>query len=137
MQDGPSGCDLACGVVWLRFRMLRRYLAYRPGEVSRVYRLLGSAAEGSPGHGPAHLLLQSAAEIGFRWDPEELAWDRPGLPLLSKLSGPFQHFRAAVLGAWRDKVSADLCVGKGFRGGPWLDIDGTLQPLNSDHVRER
>ena len=58
--------------------MLRRYLAYRPGEVSRVYRLLSSAAEGSPGHGPAHLLIQSAAEVGFRWDPEELAWDRPG-----------------------------------------------------------
>ena len=30
-----------------------------------------------------------------------------------------------------------FCAGKGFRGGPWLDIDGTLQLLNSDHVRER
>ena len=28
------------------------------------------------------------AEIGFRRDPEELAWDRLGLPLLSYLSGP-------------------------------------------------
>ena len=100
--------------------MLRRYLACRPGEVSRVYRLLESAAEGSPGHGPAHLLVQSAAEIGFRWDPGELAWDRPGLPLLSNLSGPIQHFRAAILGAWRNKVSADLCARKGFRGGPLL-----------------
>ena len=106
-------------------------------EVSRVYRLLERAAEGSPGHGPVHLLLQSAAVIGLRWDPEELAWDRPGLPLLSNLSGPIQHFRAAILGAWRSKVSADLCVSKGFRGGPSLDIDGTLQLLNSDHVRER
>ena len=70
----PSGCDPAFCVVWFRFRMLRRYLASRPGEVCRVYRLLGSAAEGSPGHGPAHLHIQSAAEIGFRWDPEELAW---------------------------------------------------------------
>ena len=137
LLDGPSGCDPAFCVVWFRFRMLRRYLAYRPGEVSSVYRLLESAAEGSPGHGPVHLLLQSAAVIGFRWDPEELAWDRPGLPLLSNLSGPFQHFRAAILGAWRDKVSADLCARKGFRGGPSLDIDGTLQLLNSDHVRER
>ena len=137
LLDGPSGCDPAFCVVWFRFRMLRRFLAYRPGEVSRVYRLLESAAEGSPGHGPAHLLIRSAAEIGFRWDPEELAWDRPGLPLLSNLSGPIQHLRAAILGARRDKVSADLCARKGFRGGPSLDIDGTLQLLNSDHVRER
>ena len=59
------------------------------------------------------------------------------MPLLSNLSGPLQHFRAAILGAWRDKVSADLCARKGFRGGPSLDTDGTLQLLNSDHVRER
>ena len=31
----------------------------------------------------------------------------------------------------------DLCARKGFRGGPWLDIDCTVQVLNSDHVRER
>ena len=41
------------------------------------------------------------------------------------LAGPVQHFRAAVLEAWRKKVSADLCAWKGFRGG-------TLR-----HVRER
>ena len=51
LLDDPSGCDPAFCVVWFRFRMLRRYLACRPGEVSRVYRLLESAAEGSPGHG--------------------------------------------------------------------------------------
>ena len=66
-----------------------------------------------------------------------MAWGWPGLPLMSNLSGPFQHFRAAILGAWRDAVSADLFVRKGFRGGPLFDIDGTLQLLNSDHVRER
>ena len=31
----------------------------------------------------------------------------------------------------------DLCARKGFRGGPFLGISGTLQLLNSDHVRER
>ena len=36
-------------------------------------------------------VLLGTAVIGFR--PEELAWDRPGLPLLSNLSGPIQHFR--------------------------------------------
>ena len=117
--------------------MLRGYLAYRPGEVFRVYRSLERSAGGCPGHGPVHLLLQSASTIGFHWDSLELAWSRPGLPLLSNLSGPFQHFRAAVLGAWRDTVSAQLCTRKGFRGGPLFDIDGTLQLLNSDHVRER
>ena len=137
LLDGPAGCDPAFCVVWFRFRMLRRYLAYRPGEVFRVYRLLERSADGCPGHGPVHLPLQSAAAIGFHWDSLELAWGRPGLPLLSNLSGPVQHFRAAILGAWRDTVSADLCARKGFRGGPLFDIDGTLQLLNSDHVRER
>ena len=47
------------------------------------------------------------------------------------------HFRATTLEAWRGKVTADLCVRKGFRGGPWLDIDRTLQLPNSGHVRER
>ena len=35
------------------------------------------------------------------------------------------------------QLSADLCARKGFRGGPSLDIDGTLQLFNSDRVRER
>ena len=53
LLDGPSGCDPAFCVVWFRFRMLRRYLAYIPGEVFRIFRLLGHAADGCPGHGPA------------------------------------------------------------------------------------
>ena len=28
LLDGPSGCDPAFCVVWFRFRMMRRYLAY-------------------------------------------------------------------------------------------------------------
>ena len=78
LLDGPSGCDPAFCVVWFRFRMLRRYLAYHPGEVFRVYRLLERSAGGCPGHGPVHLLLQSASAIGFHWDSLELAWSRPG-----------------------------------------------------------
>ena len=60
----------------------------------------------------------SAAEIGFVWDSHSLAWVRPGLPLLSNLAGPIQHFRAAILDAWRNKVASDLCRRQGFRGGP-------------------
>ena len=60
-----------------------------------------------------------------------------GLPPLSNLAGPVQHFKGAILEAWRDKVSSDLCCRKGFRGGPLLDIHGSLQLLTTSHVRER
>ena len=36
LLSGPTGCDPAFCVVRLRFRMLRRFLAYGPGEVPRV-----------------------------------------------------------------------------------------------------
>ena len=44
---------------------------------------------------------------------------------------------STVLDAWRDKVTAALCDREGFGGGPLLDVAGTLQLLNSAHVRER
>ena len=69
LMDGPSGCDPAYCVVWFRFRMLRRSLALWPSEVGRENRLLEVASEGCPGHGPVHLLVASASEIGFQWDP--------------------------------------------------------------------
>ena len=59
------------------------------------------------------------------------------MPPLSNLAGPVQHFKDVVLEAWRDKVSVDLCGRKGFRGGPLLDVHGSLQLLTSSHVRER
>ena len=137
LLDGPTGCAPAFCVVWFRFRLLRKSLALWPVDVRRVYRLLEMVGEGAPSHGPIHLLSASAAEIGFRWDSDALAWSRPGLPLLSNLVGPIQHFKAALLDAWRNKVAADLCGRKDFRGGPLLDIHGSLQLLNSSHVRER
>ena len=135
LLDGPTGCDPAFCVVWCRFRLLRRYLWL--AEVGRVYRLLEMVGEGGPDHGPIHLLVSTAVEIGFRWNPDALAWSRPGLPLLSNLAGPLQHFKAAILDAWRNKAAADLCGREGFRDGPLLDIPGSLQLLNSSHVRER
>ena len=60
-----------------------------------------------------------------------IGWSRPGVPLLSNLADPVQHFKAAVLDVWRNKVAADLC------GRPFLDVFGQLQLLNSSHVRER
>ena len=76
-----------------------------------------------------HLLTSSAAEIGFRWNPDALAWVRPGLPSLSNLAGPIQHFRCVFLDAWRNRVAADLCGRKGFRGGPLLDVHGYYSSL--------
>ena len=93
LLDGPSGCDPVLCVVWFRFRLLRRYLALWPAEVGRVYRLLEMVGNGCPGHGPIHLLCSSAARIGFWWNPVVLAWERPGLPVLSHIAGPIQHFK--------------------------------------------
>ena len=67
LLDGPVGVDPACHIIWARFSMLRRYLAYWPGEVPRVYRMWDLIASGARGHGPIHLLLASAAQIGFAW----------------------------------------------------------------------
>ena len=68
-----TGCDPAFCVVWYRFRLLRRYLALWPAEIGRVYHLLEMVGDGCPGHGPIHLLLAIAAEIGFRWNPDALS----------------------------------------------------------------
>ena len=66
-----------------------------------------------------------------------MGWTRPELLFLGNLAGPVQHFRAAMLRAWRNKVAADLFGREGFRGGPMLDVHGSLQLLNSSHARER
>ena len=116
---------------------MSRYLALGPSQVGRAYRLLVMVGKGSAGHGPIHLLSASAAEIVFRWDPLALSWPRPGLPLLSNLAGPIEHLKAAILDAWRIKVSADLCGRGGFRCGPLLDVHGSSQFLYSFHVRVR
>ena len=62
--------------------------------------------------------MESAAEIGFVCSPDVVVWVREGLPVLSKLASPIQHFWSAVLEGWRGKVSADLCARKVFVGVP-------------------
>ena len=78
--------------------MMRRYLAYCPDEEPRVFRMLDLISRGAHGHGPVHLLLVSAAEIGFAWDGEEKGWVRVSLPPLRMMAGPVQHFRTAIIG---------------------------------------
>ena len=137
LLDGPWGSDPAFFIIWNRFRQLRRYLAYRPDDEARIFRLLDYASAGSPGHGPIHLLIQSADDLGFLWDSEQAGWIRPGLPPLRMMTGPIQHFRSAIWQAWQHKVATDLCKRKGFRGGFGVDIYGSHLLLVSSHFRER
>ena len=116
LLDGPDGCDPAYFVVWSRFRMLRRYIAYRPSEAERIYRMLAAISTGVRGHGPIHLLLSSAAKIGFVWNPDSCSWTRPGLGPLHLISSPWQVFKFSILQAWQNCVFADLCKRAGFSG---------------------
>ena len=81
LLDGSAGSDPGVRVVWCRFRMLRRHMAYNSSvhELAWVYSLLRVVAAGAPGHGPVHLLLSSAASLGFSWDPDLCVWLRPGV----------------------------------------------------------
>ena len=106
LLGGPVGVDPAFYIVWTRFRPVRRYLAHRPLEVSRIYRMLDSIAHGAPGHSLVHLLLISAAEIGFAWDGEQQGWIRAALPPPS--------------GCWRGPFQ--LAEREGFQGAQFLDI---------------
>ena len=60
--------------------------------------MLDLISRGAQGHGPVHLLLISAAELGFAWDGDEQGWVRVSLPPLRMMAGPIQHFRTAILG---------------------------------------
>ena len=114
LLDGPVGLDPAFHIVWARFRMMRRCLAYCPEEESRIFRMLDLISLGAQGHGPVHLLLLSAAELGFAWDGAEKGWVRVSLPPLRMMTGPVQHFFSSILDAWRFSVFAKLSERKGF-----------------------
>ena len=72
--DGPVGIYPAIRIVWARFCMMRRYPAYRPEEEPHIFRMLDLTSRGAQGHGPVHLLLISAAELGFAWDGGGDGW---------------------------------------------------------------
>ena len=91
LLDGPFDVDPAFYVIWSRFRMMRRFLAYCPEEEPRIFRMLDLISRGAQGHGPVHLLLTSAAELGFAWDADEQGWIRVSLPPLRMMAGPIQH----------------------------------------------
>ena len=116
---------------------MRRFLAYCPEKEPRIFRLLDLISRRDQGHGPVHLLLISAAELGFAWDGDEKGWVRVSLPLLRMMAGPVQHFRSAILDAWRFQVFARLSERKVFWGCEFADFQGSLQLLTSSHLRER
>ena len=53
------------------------------------------------------------------------------------MTGPVQHFRSAILDAWRFHVFAKLSEQQGFWGVEFADFQGSLQLLTSSHLRER
>ena len=61
--------------------MMRRFLAYCPEEEPGIFRMLDLISRGAQGHGPVHLLLISATELGFAWDGNEhVGFGFPSLP---------------------------------------------------------
>ena len=115
LLDGLVDVDPAFYVVWSRFRMMRRFfLPIVLEEEPRIFRMLDLISRGAQGHGPVHLLLISAAELGFAWDGDEKGWVRVSLPPLRMMTGLIQHFRTAILEAWHFHVFPRLSERKGF-----------------------
>ena len=130
LLDGPVDVDPAFYVIWSRFRMMRRFLAYCPEEEPRIFRMLDLISRSAQGHGPA-------AELGFAWDGNENGWVRVSLPPLRMMTGPIQHYRSAILEAWHCRVFARLSERKGFWCVDFADLKGSLQLLTSSHLRDR
>ena len=138
LLDGPVGVDRAFHIVWSRFRMMRKYLAYGPDEEPRIFKRLDLISRGSQGHGPVHLRLISAVELGFAWMGRgKGGFGSPSLPPLRMTTGPVQHFYSSILDACRLTVFAKLSGRKGFFGSEYSDFQGSLQLLTSSHPWER
>ena len=74
LLDGPVCVGPAFHIIWTSFRTMRWYLAQWPEEVPHIFRMLDRIAHGAEGHGQVHLLLVSAAELGFAWDGGQRGW---------------------------------------------------------------
>ena len=69
-----------------------------------MYRLIDSAADGCPGHGPAHLLVESAAKVGFQWDSRQL--------------GPYSAFSGCGFGGLEEQGVRRLVFQEGLSRRP-------------------
>ena len=90
LLDGPAGEDPAFNIIRGMFRTMRRYLACRPEEVLRTFRMLDLIAHCAEGH-----FLLISAELGFAWDGGE-GWVRAAL-LPLRIRGLSNTFRALFL----------------------------------------
>ena len=89
LLDGPVGVDPSFHTVWAGFRTVRRYLRTVLRRSPGFFRMLDLISWVAQGHGPVHLLLTTAYEVGFAWDGDEKGWVRTCLPRLGMMSGPF------------------------------------------------
>ena len=154
LLDGPVGVDPAFHNIWSRFRMMRGYLAYNPEEEPRMG--FSGALGGRAVVFAEALLVQSRFHLwggsgswsfssstsfcclaGFclGWCGERLGTCLP--PSLRTMTCPVQHFRSAILDAWRSSIFAKLAEGMAFLGAEFSDSQGSLQLLTSSHLRER
>ena len=93
-----------------------------PGFIS----LLRVVAAGAPGHGPVHLLLSSAASLGFSLNPDLCVWQPVCLLFVSFLVlFSFSAMLSGMLGGPRLLVA--LVLGLGFRGGRYLEFRGSFE----------
>ena len=75
LLDGPDNGDPGFHVVWSRFRMIRWFLAYQPGETGRINHMSHHDSLGCVGHGPIHLLvLKSRVSLACIWIRTLMVW---------------------------------------------------------------
>ena len=128
LLDGPVDVDPAFHVIWSRFRMMRRFLAYCPEEEPRIFSLGVLRVMG---------LFMFFLSLLLSKDGDEHGWVRVSLPPLRMMAGPIQHFRSAILEAWHFHVFGKLSERKRFWCVEFADLKGSLQLLTSTHLRER
>ena len=138
LLDGPVDVDPAFYVVWSRFRMMRGYLAYCPEEEPRIFRMLDLISRVLRVMVLSIFclsLLLSWVSLGM--EMRKVVSGFPSLPL-RMMTGPIQHFRTAILEAWHFHVFSKLSERKGFFWEvEFADLKGSLQLLNSTHLRDR
>ena len=105
LLDSPVGVTLLpYSIIWARFRHDAKVFGCNaPRRSLSIFKMLDLICRGAQGHGPVHLLLTSAAELGFAWDGEERGWVRSSLPHLRMMTQLVQHSYSSILEAWRLK----------------------------------
>ena len=116
LLHGPVGVDPALHIIWVRFRMMRRYLACCSEEESRIFRMLGLLSWSWPMH-----------ELGFAWDGDDKGWVRPSLLHPLDDGWPYSTFIFLHLGCLAEKVFVKLSEREGFRGVHLWFFNGSLQ----------